>query len=139
MTWVEIACLAIFVGCAYLAYGLSEAKEIGRRFLPGKRAAFAAKMARDVEITVALAAACTPQRRLGEPEPPWLAFPHLDPFHILWRMGAGEDYIYGVFWPFWRILDQTAREDYFRRYDLGLDWPDRDAWYYGWVDDEDAD
>jgi hypothetical protein len=135
----------LFGACAaYLAWDLyntrsARPREIDRQFSRADMAALTAKMARDAQITVTLAAACFPEKRPGEPQPPWLAFPDMGVTHIGWRMGAGESYIHSVFWPFWRHLDQAAREDYFRRYDLGADWPERDAWYYGWVDVEDAD
>ncbi len=35
----------------------------------------------------------------GWPLPPWLAYPDIPQGSIGWRMGAGEDYIYG--WGDW--------------------------------------
>jgi hypothetical protein len=102
----------LFGACAaYLAYELRrtlvaehQAKEIDRRFPRADQAALTAKMACDAEITVALAAAFTPDTRPGEPQPPWLAFPAMGVPHIGWRMGDGESYIDSVFWPFWQHL-----------------------------------
>ena len=70
----------------------------------------------------------------GDPLPPWIKYPGPGPYHICWRMGDGESYINGTFGPFMVALDKSQREQYFARYDLGPDWPDRQFWYHGWVE-----
>ena len=69
-----------------------------------------------------------------EPLPPWIEFPGFSPYHIFWRMGAGESYLLDPFGPFMAELDKSEREKYFSRYDLGEEWPHRQDWYYGWVE-----
>lgn len=46
------------------------------------------------ELAGALARALAEERRLhGHVRLPWVAFPDVHPFHIAWRMGAGESHL----------------------------------------------
>jgi hypothetical protein len=38
-------------------------------------------------------------RTHGSVRPPWVAFPGVHPFHIAWRMGAGETHV--MLWRMW--------------------------------------
>ena len=67
------------------------------------------------------------QRRAGEPLPPWIEEPGAGPYHVIWRMGA-EGYLRDEFFPFFSRLDKDQQEEYFARYDLGDEWPDRESW-----------
>ena len=92
---------------------------------------------RKEKITVELVEEFVIQSRKGEPIPPWLKFPGPCPFHIFWRMGHGESYISEEFGPFMIGLSINERQDYFHRYDLGENWPDRSFWYDAWIEWED--
>lgn len=57
----------------------------------------------------------------AEPPPaPWESFPE-PPSSMRWRMGAGED-VMDAWMPFWRGMDQAAREHYISRH------PPPDVW-----------
>lgn len=45
-----------------------------------------------------------------------------------WRMGGGEDYLFDVFYPYWRNLTDEQQDAYLRKFDLGDCWPDRESW-----------
>lgn len=64
----------------------------------------------------------------GEPLPPWMEHPEILIGSIGWRMGAGEDFIHEVFFPFWRNMSQAQQTAYINKFDLGSEWPDRDKW-----------
>ena len=64
----------------------------------------------------------------GEPLPPWMEHPEILIGSIGWRMGAGEDFIHNVFFPFWRNMSQAQQTAYIKKFDLGSEWPDRDKW-----------
>ncbi len=96
-----------------------------------------AKIDHEHQITVALVEKFSLPSGRDEPLPPWIEFPGFSPYHIFWRMGAGESYLLDPFWPFMSALDKSERERYFARYDLGEEWPHRQDWYRGWVEKDD--
>lgn len=72
--------------------------------------------------------------RAGEPLPPWIKFPGFPFFDGLERFGAtGIHDIYKEWTSFWTGLTINQRQEYFRHYDLGDEWPDRSNWYQLWV------
>jgi hypothetical protein len=59
----------------------------------------------------------------GEVRPPYVAFPGIDPFHIAWRMCAGEWHI--MVWSHWwsqSHRDEPSRLAYFRRHPPPTQW-----------------
>ncbi|MGI9234685.1 MAG: hypothetical protein ACR2RD_13710 [Woeseiaceae bacterium] len=83
---------------------------------------------REKEITIELVENFALPPGKDEPLPPWIEVPGVDPYHMIWRMGA-EGYLRDEFFPFFDKLDRDQREEYFARYDLGEDWPVRGSWY----------
>lgn len=68
------------------------------------------------------------ERIEAEPLPPWMQYPQILIGSIGWRMGAGEDYLHDVFYPFWWSLDTEKQNEYIEKFDLGATWPDREKW-----------
>ncbi|MEO0372472.1 MAG: hypothetical protein AAF231_13525 [Pseudomonadota bacterium] len=64
----------------------------------------------------------------GEPLPPWIQYPEILIGSIGWRMGAGEDFLHEVFFPYWQNLNQSQQAAYFQKFDLGSKWEDRSQW-----------
>lgn len=64
----------------------------------------------------------------GEPLPPWIQYPEILIGSIGWRMGAREEFLHEVFFPFWQGLSEPQQNTYFEKFDFGLEWQDRDKW-----------
>lgn len=76
--------------------------------------------------------------RNKDPMAPWVVFPHLDTGHIGWRMGPGEYYL-NEWYKIFATFSKQEKEEYFSKYDLGVEWPYREEWYQYWIvgyDDE---
>ena len=58
------------------------------------------------------------ERIEAEPLPPWLQYPQILIGSMGWRMGAGEDYLHDVFYPFWRSLDTEKQNEYIEKFGI---------------------
>ncbi|HET9954326.1 MAG TPA: hypothetical protein VFQ61_07475 [Polyangiaceae bacterium] len=66
------------------------------------------------------------QQEKGHTEPPqapWLKFPHIPgSVSMGWRMGAGENYLFYTFYPWWDSLPDARREEYLDATCAPADW-----------------
>jgi hypothetical protein len=103
---------------------------------------------REVETLISEAAFT---KTSGEPLPPWIAriypldIPGIDEIDVFsksggddywfWRGGDGGSYRTG-FLQYFYALSLEQRVEYFRKYDLGARWSEREKWAFQLFDDE---
>jgi len=103
-------------------------RHLKRLFTGNKPAEEPSEIARMREIAQSLADSFEYEQVDGEPLPPWLMYPQALSGSMAWRMGAGEEYLIAVFYPYWWHMNAEDQSAYLAKFDLGADWPDRPNW-----------
>jgi len=61
----------------------------------------------------------------------------LDRDYWYWRGGEGGSYR-SLFLEYWCSLNTYQKKQYFLKYDLGAEWPERDCWFFDLFDESGA-
>jgi len=59
------------------------------------------------------------------PKPPWIAFPDYDRHSMGWRMGGGEDHVFGLY-VYFKNINEEQKEEYRLKYPEPQNW---EGWY----------